>query len=82
MKEQRSKLGSPGLIVFVSCNLPIVHSAFKSGAETGGWNLKKWLKLCFHLLRINQIDVMFSLVSQNRSSTHHSSVQPGFLKVH
>ena len=33
LKEQRNKLGSPGLIDFDRCNLHIVHSAFKSGVR-------------------------------------------------
>ena len=51
LKEQRNEFGSPGLINFVSCNLHIIHSAFKSGTEASRWNLKKLLKSCFHLLK-------------------------------
>ena len=33
LKEYRNKFGSPGLIDFGSCNLHIVHGAFKSGTR-------------------------------------------------
>ena len=33
------------------CVFQIDFIAFKSGAEASGWNLKKLLKLCFHLLK-------------------------------
>ena len=80
LKEQMSKLESPGLIDFGSCNLHIVHSAFKFGTEASGWNLKK-LKLCFQLSIRGWwwfLDMMISLVSQNQPSYYYNSVQPGF----
>ena len=49
-KEQRNELGSLGFIYFDSCNLHIVHGAFKTGAKASGWKLKKLLKSCFQLL--------------------------------
>ena len=51
LKEERNEFGSSGLINFSSCNLHIVHCAFKPGAEGSGWNLKNMLKSCFHLLK-------------------------------
>ena len=40
LKKQRNELGSRGLIDLGSCNLHIVHSIFKFGAEESEWNLK------------------------------------------
>ena len=40
----------PGLINIGSCNLHIVHGAFKTGVESTNWNVKHTLKGLFHLL--------------------------------
>jgi len=49
MKERRHEIGQSKLIDFGSCNLHVVHGAFKAGSETSGWEMKKLLKACHRL---------------------------------
>ena len=51
LKEQRNELGFPELINLGSCNLHIIHGAFKTCAEVSGYNVKSLLKSCFQLLK-------------------------------
>ena len=50
MNKLRQNDELPSLIDIGSCNLHVIHGAFKSGSESSGWNLHKILKGSFKLL--------------------------------
>ena len=50
LKSSRDKNELPGLIDVGSCNLHVVHGAFKTGVESTTWNVKPTLKGSFYLL--------------------------------
>ena len=50
LNAAREKDELPGLIDIGSCNLHIIHGAFKIGAESTTWNVAHTLKGAFHLL--------------------------------
>ena len=50
MKKLRTEDELASLIDIGSCNLHVIHGAFKTGSESTGWNLHKILKGAFMLL--------------------------------
>ena len=50
LEDHREREELPKMINIGSCNLHIVHGAFKSGFESTGWEMKKVLKGCYQIL--------------------------------
>lgn len=50
LQNDRDEKEQPKIIDIGSCNLHIIHGAFKVGAETSGWNLKNVFKGAFTVL--------------------------------
>ena len=79
LKEQRNEVEFPGFINFDSCNQHIIHSAFKSGAEASGWNLKELLKSHFQILK-DALAICDHFISVTESAKFPLQfVHPGFL---
>ena len=51
LEDHREREELPKMINIGSCNLHIVHGAFKSGFESTDWEMKKVLKGCYQILR-------------------------------
>ena len=50
LEDHREREELPKMINIGSCNLHIVHGAFKSGFESTDWGMKKLLKGCYQIL--------------------------------
>ena len=50
LQKRRTERELPALADIGSCNLHIVHRAFKTGAEATDWEIKKTLKGAFYML--------------------------------
>ena len=50
LEDHREREELPKMINIGSCNLHIVHGAFKSGFESTDWEMKKVLKGCYQIL--------------------------------
>ena len=50
LKEYREREKLPEMINFGSCNLHILHGAFKSGFDSTDWEMKILLKSCYQIL--------------------------------
>ena len=58
LQSKRKLEELPELLDFGSCNLHVVHGAFKTRAEKTTWDLKKRLKALFYLLHDTSMDVI------------------------
>ena len=54
LEKQREQQELPKLLNFGSCNLHVIHSAFKFGFQSAEWNIGKLMKAIYKLSMILQ----------------------------
>ena len=82
MKKLRLEDELASLIDIGSCNIHVIHGAFKTGSESSGWNLHKILKVAITLLHDTRLLAeMTTLTWQGLQSTLFSFVGPGGWKT-